>query len=146
MTVPCTRGVSVYPSGPGAGTACADSDHSRSSPPAMGQRLYLEMSKGEVKALPLPRWERTILQAMRRYGMFVGDTGGGGDWGIQFESPSSFTSFGRSDPWSLLGRQVGLSPYPESDGTTRYFWDMRGAVDWATELRVAAPCVSHRGC
>ena len=146
MTVPCSRGSSVYPSGPGAGTSCAHSDESRPAPPAMGQRLYLGMSKGEVNALPIPRWERTILQAMRRYGMFVGDTGGGGEWGIQFESPSSFTSFGRSDPWLSLGRRVGLAPDHQSDGTTRYVWDMRGAVDWATELRVAAPCVSHRGC
>ena len=66
--------------------------------------------RARSNALPGPRWERTILQAMRRYGMFVGDTGGGGDWGIQFESPSSFTSFGLAR--SLAGPRAAARPRP----------------------------------
>jgi hypothetical protein len=145
MTVPCTSGTSTYPAGPGAGTPCAGSDYSRPAPPAMGQRLYLEMSKREVGALPLPGWERTILQAMRRYGMFVGDTGGSG-WGLKVESGGSATSFGRPDPWSTLGRRLGVPSSVDDDGRARYWFDLAGAVDWASELRVADPCVSHGNC
>jgi len=145
MTVPCTSGASVYPAGSGAGTSCGGGDDSRPSPPAMGQHLYLAMSKREVKALPLPGWERAILQAMRRYGMFVGDTGGSG-WGLKVESGSSAVSFGRPDPWSNLGRRLGVPASVDDEGRTRYWFDLAGAVDWASELRVADPCVSRSHC
>ena len=68
----------------------------------MGQHFFLEMTDAQIEALSVPSWQKTILRAMARYGLYVGDTGGGG-WGIQFESGSSFTSFGQPDPWVRLG-------------------------------------------
>ena len=106
MVVKCTSGTSVYPAGPGVGSACAD----KTNAPAMGQHFFLEMTDAQIEALSVPSWQKTILRAMARYGLYVGDTGGSG-WGIQFESGSSFTSFGQADPWVGLGgeawRQVG---------------------------------------
>ena len=100
MTVDCTNGHAVYPADHNAGTACGRGllDGSTEVAPAMGQHFFLEMSDAEIEALPVAHWQKTILEAMARYGMFVGDTGGSG-WGILIESASSFTSFGRPDPW-----------------------------------------------
>ena len=140
MTVPCTNGRSVFPAGVGVGSDCGGPNA-----PAMGQHFYLEMSKRDIEALVVSKWEKAILQAMRRYGMFVGDTGGSG-WGFKVESGTSETSFGRPDPWATLGRRLGVPAYLDWDGTTRYTFDLGPAVDWASELRVASPCVSRGRC
>ena len=138
MTVDCTNGHAVYPADRGAGTACQGGllDGLTEVAPAMGQHFFLEMSNAEIEALPVGNWQKTILEAMARYGMFVGDTGGSG-WGILIESASSFTSFGRPDPWVRIARRIGLPETVAADGTPRYAFDMRGTVDWASELRVA---------
>ena len=84
----------------------------------------------------MPAWQKTILRAMARYGLYVGDTGGGG-WGIQFESGSSFTSFGQPDPWvRLRGRRGAKWTDPNTAGVR--VWDFGGAVDWSSKLKVAA--------
>jgi hypothetical protein len=142
MTVPCTNGRSVYPAGEGAGSEC---DAARASAPAMGQHFYLAMSRAEIRALGIPTWQKTILRAMRRYGMYIGDTGGSG-WGIKVESGSSATSFGRPDPWSTLARRLGLAAYAGRDGRALYTFDLGPAVDWSRELRVASPCVARGRC
>jgi hypothetical protein len=144
MSVPCTNGRSVYPSAGGAGTACPPGI-ARHNAPAMGQRFFLEMTNAEIDALAVPAWEKTILRAMRRYGMFVGDTGGSG-WGVGIESASSRTSFGQADPWVKLAARLGVPSYLADDGTPRYVLDIRGALDWASQLGVAAPCVSTGRC
>ena len=141
MTVSCTNGSSVFPAGDNSGAVCS----SRSGAPAMGQHFYLEMSEGEIDALAAPAWQKTILRALARYGMFVGDTGGPG-WGIKIESGSSFTSFGKPDPWVGVARHASLVPSPRNDGTVRYMFDMESTLDWGSELRVAAPCVSRGRC
>ena len=145
MGVPCTNGHSVYPSAGGAGTACSDLPLGGHTVPAMGSRFYLEMAPSEIDALAVASWQKTILRAMAKYGMFIGDTGGS-SWGIGGESASSQTSFGRPDPWVRLAIRLGIPSYVSSDGATRYLFDMRGIVDWEHELRVAAPCVSHGRC
>ena len=147
MTVGCTNGRAVYPADHNGGTACGRGlvDGSTEVAPAMGQHFFLEMSEAEIEALPVAHWQKTILEAMARYGMFVGDTGGSG-WGIVVESASSFTSFGGPDPWVRIARRIGLPETLADDGTPRYAFDMQGTVDWASELRVAAPCVSRGRC
>ena len=140
MTVVCTNGRRVYPSGDGVGTRCGRGTVA----PPMGAHFYLAMSKAEIDALAIADWQRTILHAMRRYGMYVGDTGGDG-WGIKLESGTSRTSFGAPDPWATLGRRFGV-PTEEVDGTTRYVFDLGTPVDWGRELRVAAPCLARASC
>ena len=133
MVVKCTSGTSVYPAGPGAGSACAD----KTNAPAMGQHFYLDMTDAEIEALSVPAWQKTILRAMARYGLYVGDTGGGG-WGIQFESGSSFTSFGQTDPWVALGDQLGATKWTDpSSGRSLRIWDLKNAAPWASKLKVA---------
>jgi hypothetical protein len=135
MTVKCTNGTSVWPAGSGAGASCSD----KSDAPAMGQHFMLDMTEAEIDALSVPSWKKTILKAMARYGMFVGDTGGTG-WGVQFESSASYTSFGHQDPWARLGAAWGLPQY----GGKPVF-DLREGVDWS-RLQVVEPCVAQGTC
>jgi hypothetical protein len=112
----------------------------------MGQHFYLDMTDAQINALPGPLWQKTILRAMAHYGMFVGDTGGS-SWDIQFESGSSYTSFGYQDPWARLGQQFGVPTWDgEADGKRRYIFDLRTAVNWGAALKVAAPCVAQAAC
>jgi hypothetical protein len=141
MTAKCTSGANVYPADPnrGASRRCSAIGMSDVNAPALGQRFFLDMSAAEIDALLVPGWQKTILHAMAEYGMYVGDAGGS-PWGIQFESGTSYTSLGYSDPWVKLGQQLGLPSFsdPLTDRLV-YLFDMRAAVDWASRLRVLLP-------
>jgi hypothetical protein len=147
MTVPCTNGTFVAPAtGPGVGRSCTAIGRPAAGAPALGQRFYLAMSDAQIAALPVPAWGRTILQAMARYGMIVGDTGGTG-WGVRTESGTSYTSFGYADPWAQLGRRFGVGSWRSSaTGRRKYLFDLRGVVAWDQHLRVVDPCVSAGRC
>jgi hypothetical protein len=140
MTVKCTNGTYVWPAtGPGAGRPCSSIGLSNDGAPAMGQHFVLGMSEQEIDALSVPDWQKTILRAMARYGMFVGDTGGN-SWGFQFESSASYTSFGHLDPWKRLGEAWGM---PTWHGATVV--SMREGIDWS-RLEVVDACVSRGTC
>lgn len=148
MVVRCSSGTSLWPADRRAtGTPCSARGESNANAPAIGQHFYLDMSNAEIKQLPDPAWQKTILRAMARYGMFVEDTGGT-SWGVQFESGSSFTSFGYQDPWSKLGRKLKLPVWngAAGGGGGRYIYDFGNAVNWAANLRVAVPCATQGGC
>ncbi len=142
MTVKCTNGRSVWPAADGTGRVCKK----RRRAPAMGAHFFLSMTPSEVEALSVPDWQKAILRAMVTYGMFVGDTGARhAGWTIKIESGTGDTSMGYADPWVELGKRLGL-PTWNSDGTTLYSFDLRNAVRWRDELRVARPCVARRTC
>ena len=105
----------------------------------MGQRFYLAMTKREIDALGIKNWQRTILHAMRRYGLFIGDTGGSG-WGFKVESGASATSFGRPDPWAALGASSGFRP--TSTGTGPLATRSTSARRWIG--RASSGCVPVR--
>jgi hypothetical protein len=134
MVVKCTSG-KVYPA-LGGGSQCADGTDA----PAGGMRFQLGYTEAEIEALKVPRWKKTILHALRTYGAYVGDTGGGG-FNFQFESGSTYTSFGASDrlvDWAST--QPGVTPYKG-----KYVLDLAAGVDWS-RMRVIDPCVSRGGC
>ena len=137
LVADCDSGQFVYPAR-GRGAPCDD----RTDAPAQGARFQLDMSNAEIRALGVPRWKRGILRAMARYGMFVGDTGGT-PWDLEFESGSTYTSFGYPDPTVAFARQQGLRPERE-DG--RYHFDVAKGIDWSRRLRVVDPCVTQRTC
>lgn len=142
-TVKCTAGFSVYPAHTGtAANACADFGLSNEAAPPLGARLQLAMSDAEIDALAAPPWKRSILRALARYGILIGDTNGGNAaWGLVAESGSSYTSFGVPDPWVAVAEEARLSPF---DGG-RYAFDVASGVDWS-RLRVLDPCVSQGTC
>jgi hypothetical protein len=139
MTVKCSNGTWVWPAQSGGGTACSSLGLPNAGAPAIGQHFMLEMSGAEIDALAVPDWQKAILRAMADYGMFVGDTGGA-DWGIQFESSASYTSFGRSDPWTRLAHRWGLPKY-----SGKPIFELSDAVNWS-QLRVVDPCVAQGSC
>jgi hypothetical protein len=50
--------------------------------PVTGCRMQLNYTQSEIDALAAPAWKKTILHAMREYGMIIMDTGGA-SWNIQ---------------------------------------------------------------
>jgi hypothetical protein len=136
MLVRCDSGRKVYPA-QGRGLECDDPRGA----PSQGTRFQLDMSPGEIDALRLPAWRKTILRAMAEYGLYVGDTTGGTPWNIWFESGSTYTSFGRPDPMVAFARRAGV---PRSSGT--YYFDWGSGVDWRRHLQVVDPCVAERTC
>ncbi len=144
MAVKCTNGKSVAPAGAGAGRSCSELGLSNAGAPPMGAHFFLDMSASEIVASGAPAWKQTIMRAMARYGMFVGDTGGGF---IKIESGSSFTSFGQADPWVQIAKDAGLPAWRNpATGKAQYRFDLTQGVDWANRLKMAAPCVSQGGC
>ena len=134
MVVKCTGG-KVYPAG-GGGAACTDPTNA----PAGGMRFKLDYSAAEIDAMAVPAWKKTILRALRTYGAYVGDTGGSG-FNFQFESGSTYTSFGHKDPlleWAKTQPGVSLS-------SGKAVFDVASGVDWS-RLRVVDPCVAQRTC
>jgi hypothetical protein len=139
MVARCDAGRAVYPAAK-SGYSCAGLGLPTGDAPPMGARLQLAMSPDQIDALPVPAWKKTILRAMSEYGLILGDTGGG-SWGVQAESGSTYTSFGVADP---------LVEFAVANGWTRYAGDyvgnLRAGVNWARYLRVIDPCVSERTC
>jgi hypothetical protein len=110
----------------------------------MGAHFFLDMSESEIVASGAPAWKQTIMRAMARYGMFVGDTGGGF---IKIESGSSFTSFGNADPWVQIAKDAGLPAWRNpATGKDQYRFDLTEGIDWATKLKMVSPCVSQNAC
>ena len=135
MVINCSSGSYVYPA-LGSGRACA----STSEAPPMGSRLQLNMSAAQIDALAVPAWKKTILKAMATYGMYFGDTGGGA-WGIQAESGSTYTSFGKEDAMVTFARNNGVPTY-----NGNYVFNIRDGVDWAKYLRLIPPCTTQGTC
>jgi hypothetical protein len=135
MVVKCTNGTSVWPAGPNSGRSCSSMGLSNTGAPAMGQHFFLAMSDAQIDALAKPAWQKTILRAMARYGLYVGDTGGGF---LKIESASSYTSFGKADPWTQVAKDAGISPWRDpATGQETYSFDLSEAVDWEADLQVA---------
>lgn len=141
--IKCTSGRSVYPSRRrGTGAPCETFGLSNAAAPPLGARFFLDLSDRQIARLRVPEWKKTILTALARYGMIVGDTNGGnGAWGLQLESGSSYTSFGKDDPWDALAEELGA----ERNDQARVLV-LDGGVDWARHLRQVAPCVSRGRC
>jgi hypothetical protein len=111
----------------------------------MGQHFFLDMSDLEINLLEIPEWQKTIVRALAHYGAFVGDTGGSG-WVLKLWSGLPYKRAGDPDPWLGVGQLFGVPSYIAGDGSRRYTFDMRTAVDWDSRLRVVSPCVSRRSC
>ena len=142
MGVRCTDGkASVYPAAPRTGEPCAREGLSDADAPPLGGRFVLDMAPGQIEALAVPRWKKTILHALAEYGMIVGDSFGSGSWGLQLESGSTYTSFGADDPVEAFARSAGAARW--SGG---YLFDLESGVDWRRHLQLVDPCVSRGSC
>lgn len=127
----------VYPA-TGGGSSCGGNDGL-----PMGARLQLAISEKKIKSLRLPVWKRGVLLALKRYGAYVGDTGGPGV-GVMIESSLTYTAFGRADPLVSFGqaRKAAGDGFVSTNGG-RVSFDIAKGVDWQSKLRVVAPPKRH---
>jgi hypothetical protein len=140
MVVKSTDGSYVYPASGAAGAS------DPIDAPPDGAHFQLDMTENEIDALTTPWYNKAILKAMAKYGMFVGDTSGSHPWTIQIESGFTYTSFGEPDPWRAFGDEHDGDGWMDySAGSDLYYWDI-DAVDWESELRMLDPCVSAGTC
>lgn len=139
MIASCDSGEHVYPAMK-SGRECSWIGESNKDAPALGSRFQLDMSDAEIEALGVPSWKKTILRAMARYGLYMGDTGSG-SWAIQAESGASYTSFGYEDPLVTFARRENV---PAGNGT--HVLNMNAGVDWQRHLRLIDPCVAEGTC
>ena len=102
--------------------------------PVTGSRFQLNYTQSEINALSVPDWKKTILQAMREYGMIVMDTGGA-SWGLQFESGAVDVAQGNPDRWRAYAVSQGWSL--SGGAGSPYVLPLKTGVDW-TKLRVLA--------
>jgi hypothetical protein len=136
MVIACDNGQYVYPATKQAG-ACMD----RTNAPPNGTHLWLDLTPAEIDALAIPSWQKMILKTLHNYGAYMGDTGGPG-FALQFESPLTYTSFGRTDPLVPWAQANGWSPY---NGYYIGHWQNVPASVWQ-HLHVLDPCVARGSC
>jgi hypothetical protein len=133
-TAPCVQSRDVWPS-PANGRGDLTCSGSGSGP-HLGSLLQLNMSRAEIAATHAPAWQRAVMTAMARYGIYVVDTDSPGDTTLSLikEDDLSFTSFGYPGRLNAFIRSTGAS----------------GQVDGVpipvSRLRVLAPCVPRRSC
>jgi hypothetical protein len=133
LVVPCTSGF-VYPA--------QKSDFPCESlgvqnGPAMGSRFQLNIPPKTIAKMKVPKWKKTILRALQRYGAYVSDTSGNADWwALKFESSYSYTSFGAGDPWTAYAERLGLEEQDyNGNGQGEYWFDLASDVPW-DKLRI----------
>jgi hypothetical protein len=100
----------------------------------MGRRFWLDMRPAEIEALDAPEWLKVIARTLARYGAFVGDQGGD-SWGLQFESPEGFLSYGRPNPFA---RYAARRPGHTVHGGGSHGYVLRDVVPWRERLRALA--------
>jgi hypothetical protein len=97
----------------------------------MGARLWLDMTESAVNALSVPTWKKTILHAMRRYGMYFMDTGGPSAFGIHIEADETYSAFGETPRMITFADANSWTV----DGSDRRVGIMRTGVTW-TNLKI----------
>jgi hypothetical protein len=102
--------------------------------PVTGSRFQLNYTQAEINALPVPDWKKTILTAMREYGMLLIDTGGS-TWGLEFESGTADVAYGKPDRWRAFAAAQGWVQV--GGASTPYQMPLKTGVDWS-RLRVVS--------
>ncbi len=148
FVVPCVRrgGIS-YPSTGAGGVGCKRLGLPVRRAPRMGAHFQLLMSQRGIRRLHLPRWQRGIVEALRRYGAYVSDTTGArASWGVQFEHAATYTSFGHRDEAGALAGRRGVTFWRDrSSGYPQLAFTLSSQIPWH-KLRIVPPCVAKRRC
>ena len=141
IIVPCTTGY-VYPALGPYGDGCTPQGQSTNDAPHIGTLFQLNMSEREIAASRPPRWERAIMTAMARYGLYVVDTNGNSDPTTIYlgdQGPESWTSFGLPNEWAGLIKSLG----GWGSGNN---WVVDGVAIPRSKLRVIDSCAPRGTC
>jgi hypothetical protein len=119
----CTTGATN-----GSGTTRQCSSVGKPEGPPNGARLQLQISDTELAAFPA--WKRTILRAMRDYGIYIAETGGG------FLKADYAANSALATKW-----QNWMSRNDDQPGVNAAYrtLDLVSGVNWRSRLRVIAP-------
>jgi hypothetical protein len=131
-TVACVQPRDVWPASGHGDAQCP----SGATGPHFGTLLQLAMSTAEIAATHAPPWERAVMSAMARYGVYVVDTNAPGETELSVinEDDLSFTAFGYPGPLSRFVHSAGGSD------------SVAGVPIPVSRLRVIMPCVPRRTC
>lgn len=133
ITVPCEQRSDIWPA-PLSGRAdvvCPQGGRG----PHLGSLLQLNMSQEAIAATGAPAWERAIMSAMARYGVYAVDSSSQVDtMTLVKEDDRSFTSAGVSGQ---------LHDLISADGGTT---SLLGVPIHVSKFRVVDPCVAERRC
>jgi hypothetical protein len=134
ITAECVQRQDVWPSPVNGHGDAVCPNHG--SGPHFASLLQLNMSDAEIAAAHAPRWQRAVMKAMARYGVYVVDTNSPGnpELSVIMEDDLSFTAFGRTGAMSSFLRSAG--------GTD----SVSGVPIDVSKLRVIEPCVPRRTC
>jgi hypothetical protein len=134
MAVPCEQPNDVWPAPARARGDQGCSGHGAG--PHLGSLVQLNMSEAQIAASGAPAWQRAIMRAMARYGIYVVDSNSPGNLEMSLikENDLSFTSFGFPGPMASLVKPIG------GGGS------LVGVPIDVSKLRVIAPCVPRRTC
>jgi hypothetical protein len=136
---------SLYPADPT--NSCSGSNPGA---PKVGQWYYLALTDAQISATGFPTWQQTILRALARYGMFVGDQGSTGAFDIFTEDQRTWSSFNRPNPWLAYAQQLARDPannIRSASGTSVDFgMDNIPRSFWSENLRAVDACVIQRSC
>jgi hypothetical protein len=132
-TVACVQAHDVWPS---PARARGDAVCPGGAGPHFGSLLQLDMSNAEIVATHAPAWERGVMTAMSRYGIYVVDTNAPGENELNLikEDDLSFTAFGYVGQMSGFVQAAGGSDV------------VVGVPIPVSKLRVIMPCVPRRAC
>ncbi|MCW3031411.1 MAG: hypothetical protein JWM66_1544 [Solirubrobacterales bacterium] len=132
-TVSCVQMHDVWPSPQGGR---GDAVCPGGAGPHLGSLLQLDMSEAEIAATRAPAWERAVMAAMSRYGVYVVDTNGGHQTQLSLihEDDLSFTAFGYPGPLQQLVQALGR------------YGTATGIPIPVSRLRVIMPCVPRGTC
>lgn len=131
-TVQCVQQRDVWPAH-GHGDALCPSG---GAGPRFGTLLQLDMSEAQIAATRAPWWERAVMRAMARYGIYVVDTNGPGETEMSLinEDDLSYTAFGYPGQLSRFVRAAGGND------------SVAGPPIPVSRLRAIMPCVPQRRC
>lgn len=156
----CTDGTISYPAGQHARVCGTGGTPVSRKPnaPATGAHFFYDRTPAQIDAMNIPKWKKTVLKALSRYGAFVGDTGS--NWAFEIEAGATYTLAGASNKWWNFGVDAGWSYTFEGSGqaddqmySRLYAFDSDGTPDADGEimnleqyLKVLKPCVSQGTC
>jgi hypothetical protein len=128
--------------------------------PPDGSLLYLNMTDDQINQVTSIGWQRKILEAMKNYGAYIGDTGVGTWFGFETESSFEYLITGgygaKQDPWWTVATANQWEPYTTTttDGTIKpgvaQLLGHLGDNSWKSlvwaNLQVVDPCVPAGTC
>lgn len=130
-TAECVQARDVWPASGHGDAVCP-----AGGGPHLGTLLQLAMSKAEILATHAPAWQRAVMTAMARYGVYVVDTNAPGETELSLisEDDLSYTVFGYPGPLSRFVSAMGGHS------------SVAGVPIPVSRLRVIMPCVPQRAC